>query len=54
MAHGKILDLLNSEKKDSGKQKKGAKGGDGWNQQIGATQQILSFGGLGNSNHYFI
>lgn len=46
------MDLLNSEKKDSGKKK--SKQGDGWNQQIGTNQQVLSFGGMvgGNSSSY--
>jgi hypothetical protein len=38
------MDLLNSEKRDSGKKK--SKQGDGWNQQIGTNQQVLSFGGM--------
>lgn len=45
LTHTKVMDLLNSEKKDAGKRK--SKAGDGWNQQIGANQQVLAFGGMG-------
>lgn len=35
--------MLNSDRKES----KGKKGkGDGWNQQVGTNQQVLSFGGM--------
>jgi len=44
LTHTKVMDLLNSEKKDN-KQRK-SKQGDGWNQQIGTNQQVLSFGGM--------
>jgi intraflagellar transport protein 122 len=44
LTHSKVMDLLNSEKRDSGKKK--SKQGDGWNQQIGSNQQVLSFGGM--------
>ena len=38
------MDLLSSEKKES---KGGRKSkGDGWNQQVGTNQQVLSFGGM--------
>ena len=41
--HAKVMDLLNSDRKES----KGKKGkGDGWNQQVGVNQQVLSFGGM--------
>lgn len=40
------MDLLITEK--PGKSKKGK--GDGWNQQVGVNQQILSFGGMGGFN----
>jgi hypothetical protein len=45
------MDLLNSEKRDSGKKK--TKQGDGWNQQIGSNQQVLSFGGMVGGNLSF-
>jgi hypothetical protein len=41
--HTKVMDLLSSEKKDSKARKSK---GDGWNQQVGANQQVLSFGGM--------
>lgn len=43
---------MNTEKRESGKQKK-SKQGDGWNQQLGTNQQVLSFGGMvgGTSLH---
>jgi hypothetical protein len=47
------MDLLNSEKKES-KQRKNTKQGDGWNQQIGANQQVLSFGGMGGGTFVVI
>lgn len=43
ITHSKVIDLLSSEKKDA---KRKSKGGDGWNQQIGTNQQVLSFGGM--------
>jgi|LakMenEpi03Aug12_release.lakeMendotaPanAssembly.Ray.scaffolds.fasta_scaffold1755995_1 hypothetical protein len=51
LAHAKVMDLLNSEKRDSGKKK--TKQGDGWNQQIGSNQQVLSFGGMVGGNLSF-
>lgn len=45
LTHTKVMDLLISEK--PGKSKKGK--GDGWNQQVGVNQQILSFGGMGGN-----
>jgi hypothetical protein len=42
------MDLLITEK--PGKSKKGK--GDGWNQQVGVNQQILSFGGMGGISSF--
>lgn len=47
ITHSKVIDLLSSEKKDA---KRKSKGGDGWNQQIGTNQQVLSFGGMVGGN----
>ena len=43
VTHSRVIDLLNTEKKHKTKQ---TKGGDGWNQNVGANQQVLSFGGM--------
>ena len=53
MTHSKVMELINTEKEVT-KTKKGKGGGDGWNQQIGSNQQILSFGGQTQSNIFSI
>jgi hypothetical protein len=50
ISHGKIIELINSDKKDTKQNanvKRNSKNvqNDGWNQSVGANQQVLSFNG---------
>ena len=52
VSHSRVIDLLNTEKKQ--KKSRDSKGGDGWNQNVGEKQQVLSFGGMVGGNYIFI
>ena len=53
LTHSKVMDLLSSEKKEGGRRKSKNDKGDGWNQQVGTNQQVLSFGGMVGGNSLY-